>query len=64
MFDDTGCDGVAVARGALGNPWIFRDVLFNRVSINKPFSEQNIAFVVHLAYGDPTATKDSLLELE
>jgi len=24
MFDDTGCDGVAIARGALGNPWIFR----------------------------------------
>ncbi len=23
MFDKTGCDGVAVARGALGNPWIF-----------------------------------------
>lgn len=23
MFDATGCDGVAVARGALGNPWIF-----------------------------------------
>ena len=23
----TGCDGVAVARGALGNPWIFRDFL-------------------------------------
>ncbi len=23
LFDDTGCDGVAVARGALGNPWIF-----------------------------------------
>lgn len=26
MFDETGCDGVAVARGALGNPWIFREV--------------------------------------
>jgi tRNA-dihydrouridine synthase B len=24
MFDETGCDGVAIARGALGNPWIFR----------------------------------------
>lgn len=26
MFDETGCDGIAVARGALGNPWIFRDI--------------------------------------
>jgi tRNA-dihydrouridine synthase B len=25
MFAETGCDAVAVARGALGNPWIFRD---------------------------------------
>ena len=24
MLDQTGCDGVAIARGALGNPWIFR----------------------------------------
>jgi tRNA-dihydrouridine synthase B len=24
MFDETECDGVAVARGAFGNPWIFR----------------------------------------
>ncbi len=23
MFAETGCDGVAIARGALGNPWIF-----------------------------------------
>lgn len=23
MFEETGCDGVAIARGALGNPWIF-----------------------------------------
>jgi tRNA-dihydrouridine synthase len=25
MFDETGCDGVAIARGALGNPWIFNE---------------------------------------
>ena len=25
MMDETGCDGIMIARGALGNPWIFRD---------------------------------------
>jgi nifR3 family TIM-barrel protein len=25
MIDQTGCDGVMIARGALGNPWIFRE---------------------------------------
>lgn len=26
MMDETGCDMVMIARGALGNPWIFRDL--------------------------------------
>ncbi|MDD5130793.1 MAG: tRNA dihydrouridine synthase DusB [Candidatus Omnitrophica bacterium] len=26
MFAETGCDGLAVARGSLGNPWIFAEI--------------------------------------
>lgn len=26
MLDKTGCDGILVARGALGNPWIFKNI--------------------------------------
>ena len=27
MFDNTGCDGVTIARGSFGNPWIFNDLI-------------------------------------
>lgn len=28
VFDDTGCDGVMIGRGAIDNPWIFSDVKY------------------------------------
>lgn len=27
VFEETGCDAIMIGRGALGNPWIFEDVL-------------------------------------
>ncbi len=30
MVFETGCDGVAVARGALGNPWLFEEIHMGR----------------------------------
>ncbi len=39
MLDETGCDGLLVARGALGNPWIFEQIkafLKNKKIIKKP----------------------------
>ena len=27
MFEYTGCDGIMIARGACGNPWIFKSIL-------------------------------------
>lgn len=39
MFDETGCDGIAIARGALGNPWIFEEIsgfLKNGIPVTRP----------------------------
>src|SRR3989338_2952600 len=27
MFEQTGCDGIMIGRGALGRPWIFKEIL-------------------------------------
>lgn len=39
MLDQTGCDGVVIARGALGNPWIFKQAgacIKGQAPVSKP----------------------------
>jgi tRNA-dihydrouridine synthase B len=48
MFDETGCDGLLVARGGLGNPWIFKEIkefLKNGKVIKRP-SQDELADVI------------------
>ncbi len=43
MFDETGCDGLAIARGSLGNAWIFNEIkeyLKSGKIINRPKNEE------------------------
>jgi tRNA-dihydrouridine synthase B len=49
MFDETGCDGVAVARGALGYPWIYREAIGffqDGVLCEKPTMDERIAIIM------------------
>jgi tRNA-dihydrouridine synthase B len=40
MFRSTGADGIMIARGALGRPWIFREIL-ETLQNQKPFMQPN-----------------------
>ena len=54
MLDETGCDGILVARGALGNPWIFKNIegyLKNgKISKSPSLSIKKKVLKKHLAY--------------
>lgn len=54
MLDETGCDGILVARGALGNPWIFKNIenyLRNGQTASPlSLSTKKKVLKVHLAY--------------
>lgn len=51
MYKNTSCDGFLIARGALGNPWVFRDILnyfkHNKESNRPPFDEISDMILFH-----------------
>lgn len=56
MFDQTNCDAILVARGALGNPWIFKNIddylEKGVVSPPKDLAEAKAVMKRHLSYMD------------
>ena len=50
MTGETGCDGILVARGALGNPWIFNAIEKVAVPAGLAFKSRKEVLVRHLGY--------------
>ena len=53
MLDETGCDGIMVARGAQGNPWIFAEILsaIEKKTYTPPTIEERFAIALEHARG-------------
>lgn len=49
MFEYTGCDGIMIARGAQGNPWIFKSILEGK-DYTPTVSERFDVIFKHIAY--------------
>ena len=66
MFRETGCDGVMVARGVLGNPWLIGNILWHLsgTGVSAPsLSDREEIICRHLAlaidfYGEQVGTRD------
>lgn len=48
MLEQTGCDGVMIARGAQGNPWIFRELI--AALEGRPYTPPTVAERLEVAY--------------
>ena len=49
MFEYTGCDGIMIARGAQGNPWIFKSILDGQDYV--PSYEERLQIILeHIRY--------------
>lgn len=49
MLDVTGCDAVMVARGAQGNPWIFKEIL-HYLETGDKINRPNIEAIIEMIY--------------
>jgi tRNA-dihydrouridine synthase B len=66
MFRETGCDGIMVGRGAMGNPWIIRNILTHLAGgavSPTSLADREAAIRYHLAlaidyYGEKVGTRD------
>lgn len=48
MFEYTGCDGIMIGRGAIGNPWIFREIIYFLETgelLNKPSLKEKLDII-------------------
>ncbi|MBW1703657.1 MAG: tRNA dihydrouridine synthase DusB [Deltaproteobacteria bacterium] len=53
MKEQTGCDGVMIGRGAIGNPWIFRQILESEKGLTPrepELSERRALIMEHFSY--------------
>ncbi|MBQ1681537.1 MULTISPECIES: tRNA dihydrouridine synthase DusB [Agathobacter] len=46
MYEQTGCDGFMIGRGAQGNPWIFSQILEGNLQTEKPDREEVAAMIL------------------
>ena len=58
MIKETNCDAVMIGRGALGNPWIFKNII-NSIYKNLPISEITIDQVIDTCIDHIDLLKDN-----
>jgi nifR3 family TIM-barrel protein len=61
MFEETGCDAVMIGRAALGNPWIFRQIMYE-VETGVPMPQVGIAERARAALRQAQLTLETTLQ--